>query len=661
MEDENDYVVLPEKDQIPEEDIPNQVESIFKINLTPKIDDFRGKGSSIRRLISLSYPERFYLFIGLIALTISSFASMLLPAMFGQLASTLSVEPGNKEQREKAQHDLNQTVLFLVILFSLNSIFGMIRGSMFNLSGERLVARFRVRVFSHLLSQDVSFFDESKAGELQSRLSNDVTTLQDAVTSNVSVFLRYVGQVVASIVILFTLSWKLTVVMLSIVPIMAILARVYGNFVHKLSKKYQKQLAEASQTSEEVFQLIRTVKSFSNETVEQQRFMQKILGVYKLGEKKALAYGIFIGLIGLAAYLSIAVVLWYGGIIVLRDQEMTAAQLTSFVLYTLYIATAVAALSGLFSQINVALGASQRLFEILDTAPKIVSDIAYEEVGINGKSSEKEIASGKVTRTGVNFNFEDVSFAYPSRKEDMVLKKMCFSVEAGKLTALVGASGGGKSTCIALLLRFYDPLSGRISTNYEAFGGTPSKSVSISTIGLSKLRSVLGIVSQEPPLFAGSLRSNISYGKQDATMAEIEAAARAAFAHEFIIGFPDGYDTEVGERGVQLSGGQKQRVALARAFLKINTSEGLLLLDEATSALDSESEKLVQSAIENKIEKGMGCLVIAHRLATVKKADKIVVIDAGTVSQEGTHEELLESGGIYKNMVEKQKLHNLEV
>lgn len=576
------------------------------------------KNANLFRLISLAKPESGLLTAGMISMLISTGVQTVAPLYFGKVVDAAL----------ESMSSLNRTVLTLLGIYMAGAVSSLLRAYLFTLAGQRLVARLRTRLFSSVVEQEVAFFDVNRTGELCNRLSSDTAVLQNAITVNVSMLFRYLLQIVGSLALMFYLNPALTGVLLAIVPVVSLGATQYGKFVRKMRKQFQDRLAEAGTEAEESLSSVRTVKSFTGEEKAIKVYGNFIQESYKVGKKLALAQGSMEGLFSLLAYGAIAAVLWYGGKLVYDNSQdpskgITAGLLTSFLLYTLQVAMGFALLSSLYGDFMQAVGASVRIFTLLDRKPDVF--IPPNPLTLLSLSGEIE--------------FKDVRFTYPSRPESEVLKGVSFKVEKGQMVALVGPSGGGKSTIVSLIERFYDPNEGSIMMD----------GCDLKLLDLSWFRQKVATVSQEPTLFACSIRDNIAYGRE-ASDEEVEDAARQANAHDFISGFEEGYNTLVGERGVRLSGGQKQRVAIARALIMNPT---LLLLDEATSALDAESEHLVQEAIDRAM-RGRTVIVIAHRLSTVRNADKVVVIDKGQIAEMGTHSELLARHGVYKRLVLRQ-------
>jgi len=544
---------------------------------------------------------------------------MAMPGLVGSLLGGVVSSGGDTAARFA---ELRRVVVQLAAIFVVGGVFSFIRGYLFTLAGERVVARLRRALFRRLIVQEIGFFDETKTGELMNRLASDTTVIQSAATINISMGLRFGAQVVIGIVLIFFESWKLSLLTLGIVPAIVLIAIVYGRFMRSLSKRYQAALAEASDVAQETFSSIRTVRSFAMEPREVDRYSGRVDLSYSLGARKALAYGLFGGILGTIGQFAVIAVLWFGGGLVISG-EMDFKNLTSFLLYTIMIAAALGGLSDLFGSLMNAVGASTRVFNLLDREPRLP---------IAGGST-----LGAVRGT---LELADVTFSYPARPDSMVLDGISVSIPAGSVLALVGPSGSGKSTVVGLIERWYEPTSGALLLD-----GVP-----LNKFDASWWRQQVALVAQEPVLFACSIADNIAYGRPGAPEAAVHEAARTANAHGFVSGFPDAYATLVGERGVQLSGGQKQRIAIARALL---VDPKVLLLDEATSALDAESESVVQEAIDRLMEQRTTCL-IAHRLSTVRGADCICVVQKGKIVERGPHAELLAADGLYRQLVKRQ-------
>jgi ATP-binding cassette subfamily B protein len=575
----------------------------------------RDRQRTARRLLGLARPEARLLAVATVALLLGSAASLVAPQGLRLLIDALT-HPGN------GQAELDRTLLWLLAVFAAVGVLGFARATLFTLAGERVVARLRRRLFARVLDQEVAFFDAQRTGDLLSRLSADTGLLQNAVTINVSMGLRYVVGALGTIGVLFWTSPRLTLAMLAVVPLVAAGAVAFARAVRRASRQAQDALAEASAVADEALGSIRTVRSFAREQTHAAHYDARIDRVYAAGRRMALIYGAFQGWTGFLGYAGLAGILWYGGRLVLQG-ALSVGTLTSFLVYTLALAFSMAGLSSLFGDFQRALGASERVFELLERAPLLPP-----------RGGERP------ARCDGHMRLEGIAFAYPTRPDAQVLHGIDLELAPGKVVALVGASGSGKSTVAALLLRFYDPASGRVTLDGR----------DLRELDPDWVREQVGLVAQEPVLFADSIEENIRYGRPGATRAQVEEAARAANAHDFVSALPDGYATMVGERGVRLSGGQRQRIAIARALLK---DPRVLLLDEATSALDAESEYLVQQALE-RLMRGRAVLVIAHRLSTVRTADKVMVLAEGRVIEDGSHDELLEKNGAYRRLVERQ-------
>jgi ABC transporter fused permease/ATP-binding protein len=580
-------------------------------------------------LIGLAKPEIGLLIIGTISLVVSSGINLVLPNYIGTLVDTVL-------KADDGQAYLRRVIVVMLGLAVVMAITTFIRSLCFNLAGERVVARLRKHLFSAIIGQEVAFFDETKTGELLNRLASDTKSLENAVTVNISMLLRYAVQIIGCIGILFYTSWKLCLVMLSLVPPLVLGAVMYGMYVRSLSKAVQDALAKSSDVAEESLSNIRTVRSFGKESQHRETYASAIDESYRLAKKLAFANGIFGTVMIVAGNLAVVLVIWYGSNLVMR-KELTVGVLTSFLIYTLMVAMALGVLSAVFFDVYKALGATERVYHLVKRVAKIER---LDHTKPNGVELSESQINGHV-------KFNNVQFTYPTRPDNKVLRGLTLDIQPGKVVALVGESGAGKSSCVSLIQRFYDPNDGTITLD-----GVP-----LDEFDTLFLRNHIGVVSQEPTLFACSVSDNIVYGCPEyrkPTQSEIIEAAKQANAHNFIVEFKEGYDTKVGERGVRLSGGQKQRIAIARAILK---QPRVLLLDEATSALDAESEFLVQQALD-RLMQNRTTLVVAHRLSTVKNADMVCVVSKGQIVESGTHAELLERGGAYKNLVDRQLLQS---
>jgi subfamily B ATP-binding cassette protein MsbA len=582
-----------------------------------KEDTQKQKGSPRDLLRLLSYVKPYWLRLAI------AFSSLLvatgLALVFPQLVRLIIDAAFNERNAGK----LNTLAVWMICLFAAQAGFSFLRAYLLSYTGERIVADVRVQVYKHLISLSFSFFAGRRVGELTSRVASDVTVIQSVTTGGTSELLRHGVTLIGGITIITWMNPRLTLLMLTIVPIIIVAAHLYGKYIQRLSTRVQDQLAESASVFQESLSAIRIVQSFVRETYEVHRYRERIMKAFELAVHRAVASGGFVAFVVLVVYGGIVVVLWSGSRMVATG-KITAGELIAFVLYTFVVAEAISAMSVLYGQFKQAIGATRRVFEILDTPAEIADPPTPIPLGR---------VSGQVV-------FKDVSFAYGDERTTAVLKGTNIVARPGEIIALVGPSGAGKSTLVALIPRFYDVSSGAILIDDK----------DVRSLRLSDLRSTIGVVPQETTLFSGTIRENIAYGKLDAPDAEIEAAARAANADDFITKFPQGYGTLVGERGVKVSGGERQRIAIARALLK---DPRILILDEATSSLDTESERLVQDALETLMQ-GRTTFIIAHRLSTVRRANRIIVLDGGTIIEEGTHDELLSRGGLYRQLHEVQ-------
>ncbi len=560
-------------------------------------------------------PYRKTFILGLLSLALSSGTLLSFPYFAGKLLDVAQGKGGF------ILTSINQIALALIGILAIQSVFSFIRVYTFTIVSERSLADLRNAVYSKIIWLPLSFFDSRRVGELTSRITSDVGTLQDTFTFTLAELLRQLLVLLIGIPLIFILTPKLTIFMLLTFPVLVISALFFGKFIRKLSKKTQDQLANANVIVEETLQSIAVVKSFTNELFEVLRYRKSLNEVVKTAIHASKYRGLFISFTILALFGGIVAVSWYGAYL-LQNKQGTVGELFSFILYTSFIGGSIAGLGDIYSSLQRSIGASERVLEILDQPDE------------NSQSTKSLKLSGKV-------EFKNVSFVYPTRPDYQVLKGINFSIEPGDKIALVGPSGSGKSTIISLLMRFYPINTGDIRVDSE----------SATNYNLTDYRNNIGIVPQEVILFGGSIRENIAYGKAGATEQEIIDAAKKANAWEFIESFPEKMDTLVGDRGVKLSGGQKQRVAIARAILK---DPSILILDEATSSLDAKSESLVQEALE-KLMENRTTIVIAHRLSTIRKVDRILVIKDGQIAEAGSHHELTQrDDGIYSNLLKLQ-------
>ena len=570
-----------------------------------------------RRLLRLfrytqAYRGRLAVAIG--SLLVGSALGLVYPWYFGELLGDAFAE--------QDAASLNRNTLVLVSVFAIGSVFTFIRHYLMSWVGERVVADLRREVHRHLLTMTQRYFHSHRTGELLSRQSDDASRLQSVIGQDLSLALRNILTLFGGISMLMFVSPKLTGAMLMVVPPLVIAANLWGRLIRKLARQAQDQLAQAAGQLQEGLSAVDTVQSFTREAHEADRYGQGIERAFKLFVKQIRARSWFMSVSSFLAFGAIAGIFWLGGHMVIEG-TIQPAELGKFFMYTLAVAGAVGSLAGVVGSYNQALGATARLFEILDSPPEI--EDRFDAIELDEPRGE--------------IHFEGLTFAYGDRDLE-VIRELDLSIAPGQVCALVGSSGSGKTTIGRLLLRFWDPQAGRIT-----FDGHD-----IRSLKLASLRGAMAEVSQDPVLFSGTIRENIRYGRLAATDEEIVAAAQAANADGFVREFPEGYDTIIGERGVKLSGGQRQRLAIARAILR---DPKVLLLDEATSALDSESEHLVQAALEG-LQKGRTTLVIAHRLSTIRDADRIVVLDHGQVVESGTHTELMGKNGNYARLVARQ-------
>lgn len=524
--------------------------------------------------------------------------------------------------------NLRDNMLQMMGLLVIQSIASFFRVVIFVMVTERALAAIREDLYGHLIHLPMSFFSAKRVGELNSRVASDTAQIGETLTTTLAELLRGISMVIGGIAILAFTSIKLTLFIVGVIPPLIIVTIIFGKFIRKYSKSVQDEVAASNTIVEETFAGIQTVKAFANEAWERSRYATRIKEVVGLAVKGGYYRGAFASFITFGLFGAIALVIWFGAGMV-HDGELAADKLNEFILYALFIGGSIGGLASVYAQLQKAIGATETIFDLMEEQTEMIVD-RVETVAV-------EIG---------DIVFNQVKFSYPSRSDVQVLNGLSFKIPKGKTIALVGKSGSGKSTIASLLMRFY----------HLEQGGILSNSKPLNEVDLAAWREELALVPQDVLLFGGSIKENIAYGKTDASEAEIIEAAQQANAWEFIQGFPEGLETTVGERGVQLSGGQRQRIAIARALLK---DPQLLILDEATSALDSESEFLVQEALD-RLMQGRTSVVIAHRLSTIRNAHEILVINEGQITERGTHDQLLNFGGTYSELVRLQDLGGSE-
>jgi ATP-binding cassette, subfamily B, bacterial MsbA len=593
----------------------------------------------LRRLLGYARPYAGRLVLALVASSIGSVLFLAFPVVVGGLFNSAfgaagagsaltgwvtDVFGGARDAGgPTTPADLNAIALVLLSVFALNALTTYVRVYQLGYVGEAVVADLRRRLFDHLIGLSVRFFEARRTGEITSRLTSDIATIQTAVSTVAVQLVSQSVSLLGGMIVLFVINARLTLVMLAVLPAVIIASAVFGRRLRRISTAFQDELALANARAEEAIAGIRVVQSFTAERAESARYGDAIRDAFASALRRARVRAVFVPSVFTAFLLGIGLVLWEGGRLALAG-ALPPGDLITFLLLTVTVAGSIGSFTGLYAQVQEAAGASRRVFELLDASsdlPEPAQPVAVHAV------------RGEV-------RFEGVRFRYGDRGEAWVLDGIDLAADPGQVVALVGPSGAGKSTLVTLIPRFFDPLEGRVTLD----------GVDLRELDPRTLRSHVGVVPQETLLFSGTIADNVRYGRPEASDAEVVSAAVAANADGFVRSFPDGYETVVGERGVKLSGGQRQRIAIARAVLK---DPRILVLDEATSSLDSESEALVQSALD-RLMRGRTTFVIAHRLSTVHGADRIVVIDRGRIVQSGRHAELMASGGLYADLYEAQ-------
>uniref|UniRef100_A0A1I8AD46 ABC-type antigen peptide transporter n=1 Tax=Steinernema glaseri TaxID=37863 RepID=A0A1I8AD46_9BILA len=572
------------------------------------------------RLFTYMAKEWRFYSVAFTFLFLYSLSRVFIPYYTGEVVSSVFGEP------EGAYTRLHRTVIIMTLLSLAGAVFGGLRGGSFTYSQSRVDRRIRDNLFRSLVTQEIGFFDANKTGEICSRLNADCQTMSNTLSLYMNVLTRNITMLFGSLIFMFSLSWRLSMVTFIAIPIIFFVSKVYGVYYDQLAEETQTSVAKANDVAEEVISAIRTVKSFACEKFEAKRFLGYLDITLGIAVRKSIAHIGFLWTSEILQMGILTVVLWYGGHLVI-EKKIESGLLVSFLLYQFQLGENLRELGEVWNGLMQAVGASRKVFDFIDRTPLVDN---------NGRIGP----DGRVTKLEGRIEFRNVKFSYPIRPGLPVMKNLSFTANPGEVVALVGPSGGGKSSCIAMLEHFYEPDGGEVLLD-----GIP-----IREYDHKFLHTKIALVGQEPVLYARSVRENIKYGLDEVSDEAIQKAAKLANAHQFITDTTDGYDTDVGEKGSQMSGGQKQRIAIARALVR---DPVVLLLDEATSALDSESEHLVQEAISKNLT-GRTVILIAHRLSTVENADKIIVISGGEVQQVGVHKELLLQDGIYKQLVQRQ-------
>ncbi|MAZ58741.1 MAG: multidrug ABC transporter ATP-binding protein [Flavobacteriales bacterium] len=567
--------------------------------------------SPIYKLFGYIKPYKFTFLTGLFFLLLSSIASLLFPWLVGELV----------DQANQDISSINKIAVLLLVLFGAQAIFSYFRIVLFVNVTAKAMAKLRSDSFSNLIKLPVEFFSNRRIGELCSRIASDIEILKNTFTTDLAEFLRQIIIIIGGIALLSITSFKLTLFMLCTLPVIVIIAVVFGKKLRKYAKDIQNIVAESNTIVEETLQAISTIKSFTSEFFEIKRYSAKTEEIAEMSIKLGKLRAIFASFIIFGIFGSIVAVIWYGTILI-QEGNMSIGQLFSFVLYSVFIAASVGGIAELYASIQKAIGATDELLKLQNESPEEISEISTEK-----------------TITG-NIYFNQVYFSYPSRKNTKVINNLSFEINEGEQIAIVGLSGSGKTTITKLLLRLYNIDNGSITFDKQK----------IEDFELHELRKQIGIVPQDIVLFATTIKENLLYANKGASEQDVIEAAKKANAHDFIMQFDDGYETIVGERGVEISGGQRQRIAIARAILK---NPKILIFDEATSSLDSKSEKLIQESIDLLL-KSRTSIIISHRLSTIKNADKIFVIEEGMLTQNGTHEQLIQTSGTYQKLATLQ-------
>ena len=604
----------------------------------------KGKGSlaAFKGLLPFLRPYRRQFALAGIALLFAAGATLAIPAAFKQMID-LGFGNATGAAAGAADHGIRHIDSAFLALFGVAAVLGLATAARFYMVswlGERVTADIRSAVYRHVVQQSPEFFETTQTGEVLSRLTTDTTLIQTVVGTSISLALRNTLLFAGGLVMLFVTSPKLSAIILGLLVLVVLPIVLFGRRVRKLSRDSQDRIADASALAGEILNAMPTVQAYTHEHIEAERFGSSVEGAFGAAMQRIRARSLLTMLAIVLVFGTIVFVLWLGAHAVLRG-EMTSGDLGQFILYAAIVAGSIGALSEVMGEAQRAAGATERLLELLAVRSDIRNPAHPRPLPARPHAGVAGGAAGAAG--GAALALQDVTFAYPSRLDTAALAHVTLAIRPGETVAVVGPSGAGKTTLFQLLLRFYDPQAGAIRLD----------GIDIRDLSLHTLRGAIGIVPQDTIIFSSSALENIRYGRPDASDEEVFAAAKMAAAHEFIERLPEGYASFLGERGVRLSGGQRQRIAIARALLK---NPPLLLLDEATSALDAESERLVQGALEAAMV-GRTTIIIAHRLATVQRADRIVVMEDGRVVETGTHASLVAMGGIYANLAALQFHH----
>lgn len=602
----------------------------------PKVKLTKSSLSELTFIFKYLKPYKRYFIGGLIFISLSAFSTMLFPflmgKMIGAVSNTAIKMPGGMSAMPSADGplaflnghwSLNLTLLLIFAQLSVQTVFSFMRVYLLTKSGTGAVADLRKDLYAKLITLPMSFFSTQRVGDLSSRISSDIGQIQDSLSFVFAEFLRGLITLIIGLSLIFLISAKLAFIMLAVVPVIAVSAVFFGGKIRKMSRRETDMLADSGTIVQETLQGISVVKAFTGETLEKKRYAKNINSLIEFAVKSGSYRGFFVSFIIFSVFGAIGFVVWYGANMI-QAGTMNVDQLIMFVIYSGFVGGTLGGFADMFGQLQKTIGATQRVRELM----------AMEGESLQESTETKERINGEI-------EFKEVEFAYPSRKEIQVLKGISFTASKGQQIAIVGGSGGGKSTIAAMIMRFYNADKGDIFIDGK----------SIMAYELNYLRTQIAYVPQDVILFGGTIYENILYGKPDATREEVVMAAKKANALQFIESFPEKFETLVGERGIQLSGGQKQRIAIARAVIK---NPAILVLDEATSALDSESELLVQEALDDLMQNRTS-IVIAHRLSTIRNADQIIVLNKGQIAEKGKHDELLKiEKGVYRSLTELQ-------